>query len=234
MSVDSRLRQASSELDAVVTQTAIPELSTGTKSRPLGRLLVVAAVVAAIAFPLLFVDVQAPSGVLTLERPFAMSATAETKTAEAILEYINELRAENDIAPLAPNDDLHAYADLHSVAMASNGILGHSDISDLLGPFTIIAENIGYGAGTLMVWDLDTGEKVALDPVMVWDLDTGEKVTSLPAEPAWTGILDAHAASPSHYNNMIDTRFTDAGVGVYFDPAGRLWVTVIFATTSLP
>ena len=231
MSVESRLRGATSELEASATQTTVPELSNRSKPRTLPGVLVGASVVAAIAFPLLSVDLPAPSGVLTLERPFAMSATAETKTAEAILEYINELRAENDIASLAPNDDLHAYADLHSVAMASNGILGHSDISDLLGPFTIIAENIGYGAGLLMVWDLETGEKVALDPVMVWDMETGEKVA---AEPVWTGILDAHAASPSHYNNMIDTRFTDAGVGVYFDPAGRLWVTVIFAATSLP
>jgi hypothetical protein len=33
---------------------------------------------------------------------------------------------------------------------------------------------------------------------------------------------------------MIESRFTDAGVGVYLDPDGTLWVTVVFATRSLP
>lgn len=84
MSVESRLRQASSELEAVATQTAIPELANAAKSRPLTGVLVGAAVVAVIAFPLLFLDLRAPSGFVTPEEPLAVSTTAETTIAESL------------------------------------------------------------------------------------------------------------------------------------------------------
>ena len=80
--------------------------------------------------------------------------------------------------------------------MASSG-LAYSDISDLIGPFTLVGENIGYG-------------------------------------PNWTSVLEAHAGSPDHYANMIDSRFTDAGVGVDIDSAGTVWITLVFAAPSLP
>ena len=81
--------------------------------------------------------------------------------------------------------------------MASTGILAHSDISDLLGPFTMVGENVGYGR-------------------------------------SWSSVLKAQAGSLFHYENMIDGRFTVAGVGVYFDPGGTVWITVVFATPTLP
>jgi len=206
MSVESRLRQASSELEVVAARTAIPELSQRTKSRPLTELLICVAFVAALAFPLLFSDLRDSSSVgqclPNAPCPFApmgtgaVSSTIESNTADAILDHINDLREENDISPLAANDDLRTYARLHSVEMASFGLV-HSDISDLIGPFTIVGENIGYG-------------------------------------PNWTSVLEVHAASPVHYANMIDSRFTVAGVGVDIDSAGTVWITVVFAAPSLP
>jgi hypothetical protein len=204
MSVESRLREASSELEVVAAQTAIPELSQRTKLRPLTGLLICVAFVAAVAFPLLFSERRDSSGVgqcrpnatCTFATVGAVSSTIESNTADAILDHINELREENDISRLAANDDLRTYARLHSVEMASSG-LAHSDISDLIGPFTIVGENIGYG-------------------------------------PNWTSVLEAHAASPVHYANMIESRFTVAGVGVDIDSAGTVWITVVFATPSLP
>ncbi len=35
--------------------------------------------------------------------------------------------------------------------------------------------------------------------------------------------------SPGHYNNMVESRFTNVGVGVYVDPSGRLWTAHVFA-----
>ena len=195
MSVESRLRQASSELEEAATHTAIPEFSTGTKPRPLAGVLVSVAVLAAIAFPLLLIDLRAPSGFVTPEVPLPVSSAAEATIAETILDDINEIREDNDIPPLVANLDLQEYAQLHSLAMA-NDTLTHSDISALMGPFTVVGENIGYG-------------------------------------PTWPSILEAQVASSGHYNNMIDTRFTDAGVGAYLDPAGKLWVTVVFGTPTL-
>ena len=210
MSVDSRLGQASAELEAVAAQTAIPELSRRPKSRPLTAVLVGAAVVAAIAFPLLFSELRASDGVVAPAEPGGVSPTAESEMADAILEHINELREDNDLSQLTANDDLQAYANLHSASMASStlwrpgrmeplasGILAHSDISKLIGPFTLVGENIGSG-------------------------------------PTWSSVLEAHAASPGQYDNMINSRFTVAGVGVSFDPEGTVWITIVFATPSLP
>ena len=102
MSVQSRLRQASSELEVVAAQTAIPELSQRTKSRPLPGLLICVAFVAAVAFPLLFSDLGDASSVgqcrpnetctFATIGPGAGSSTIESNTADAILDHINELR----------------------------------------------------------------------------------------------------------------------------------------------
>ena len=35
--------------------------------------------------------------------------------------------------------------------------------------------------------------------------------------------------SPAHHNNMVESRFTNVGVGVYVDPSGRLWTAHVFA-----
>jgi uncharacterized protein YkwD len=41
-------------------------------------------------------------------------------------------------------------------------------------------------------------------------------------------IFDALVASTPHYNNMVDTRFTHLGVGVFIDSSGKLWTTHVF------
>ena len=61
MSVESRIRQASSELEAALSQTAIPRLPDRSKSRILVSVVVGIAVVAGMALPILFLTVKAPS-----------------------------------------------------------------------------------------------------------------------------------------------------------------------------
>lgn len=41
-------------------------------------------------------------------------------------------------------------------------------------------------------------------------------------------IFNALVASPPHYANMVDTRFTHLGVGVFVDSSGKLWTTHVF------
>ncbi|MEX0699806.1 MAG: CAP domain-containing protein, partial [Acidimicrobiia bacterium] len=41
-------------------------------------------------------------------------------------------------------------------------------------------------------------------------------------------IFNALLDSPPHYANMVDTRFTHLGVGVFIDSSGKLWTTHVF------
>ena len=41
-------------------------------------------------------------------------------------------------------------------------------------------------------------------------------------------IYNALSASPPHYDNMVNPRFTHIGVGVFIDSSGKLWTTHVF------
>ncbi len=47
-----------------------------------------------------------------------------------------------------------------------------------------------------------------------------------------SGLFNAFMASPSHKANIVDSRFTRAGVGAYWSASGRLFVTQVFANCS--
>ena len=44
-----------------------------------------------------------------------------------------------------------------------------------------------------------------------------------------SGLFNALVNSPGHYKNMVESRFTALGVGVYVDPSGKIWTTHVFA-----
>ncbi|MGQ0848335.1 MAG: CAP domain-containing protein [Actinomycetota bacterium] len=46
--------------------------------------------------------------------------------------------------------------------------------------------------------------------------------------PSVEAIFDGLVNSSAHYNNMIETRFTSVGVGVFIDASGRLWTAHVF------
>ena len=46
--------------------------------------------------------------------------------------------------------------------------------------------------------------------------------------PSVSAVFNALVASPGHYANMVDTRFTSVGVGAYVDSAGRIWTVHVF------
>ncbi len=84
MSVESRLRAASSELEAAVSQRAVPEFSDSSKSRALAGLVVGVVAVAALVLPFLFLDVRAPIGSPAEDSP-RFTPAGETTTAEGLL-----------------------------------------------------------------------------------------------------------------------------------------------------
>ena len=47
--------------------------------------------------------------------------------------------------------------------------------------------------------------------------------------PSVDSVYAALQASPSHYDNMVEARFTSVGIGVVVDGAGVLWTTHLFA-----
>ncbi len=107
------------------------------------------------------------------------------------LSRINNLRAQEGLAQLSSNSSLNNYARNWSQTMATSGNFQHSNIASLLGPWSIVGENIGKGSSV-------------------------------------NSIFNALVASPGHYNNMVDTRFTHIGVGVFVDSSGKLWTTHVF------
>jgi uncharacterized protein YkwD len=75
--------------------------------------------------------------------------------------------------------------------MAETGDFAHSNIGSLLGEWSIVGENIGYG-------------------------------------PSVQSVFQALVNSSSHYNNMVEPRFTAVGVGVFVDTSGKLWTAHVF------
>jgi uncharacterized protein YkwD len=117
----------------------------------------------------------------------SFSAPAESD----FISKINALRSSVGVAGLASNAELNNYARWWAKQMADSGNFSHSDIGSLLGPWSTVGENIGYG-------------------------------------PSVTSVFNALVASPGHYNNMVDPRFTSVGVGAYVDSTGRIWTAHVF------
>jgi uncharacterized protein YkwD len=95
----------------------------------------------------------------------APTGTSKAQVAAAdIFKRLNDERAARGLAPLAWNTQLASYASAWSADMAVNGFR-HSNISNLLGPFNFVGENIAMGsagvsAGTLhIMWMNSTGHR---------------------------------------------------------------------------
>jgi uncharacterized protein YkwD len=46
--------------------------------------------------------------------------------------------------------------------------------------------------------------------------------------PSVSSVFNALVASPGHYKNMVDARFTAVGVGAFVDATGRIWTAHVF------
>jgi uncharacterized protein YkwD len=114
------------------------------------------------------------------------SATAATLSAResALVEHINEVRAEHRLAPLDVDFRLVRAAREHSRAMLRHGIFAHGDFATRLRTygvrFPILAENLAWGTGSY-------------------------------ASARW--IVGAWLASPGHRANLLHPRFRKIGIG---------------------
>lgn len=94
----------------------------------------------------------APPATTTTTAVPATTTTAATVngnfSAEAESDFIskiNSLRSSVGVAGLSANGDLNNYARWWAKQMAESGNFSHSDIGSLLGPWSVVGENIGYG-----------------------------------------------------------------------------------------
>ena len=114
-----------------------------------------------------------------------------------ILKIINGYRAEKNVAPLKLNEELTVMSCVRSEEIAWSGVQGHTR-PDGRKCFTIFKE-AGYDTGT-------AGENLG------YGFDYPEEVCQ-----AWK-------ESRTHYNNIMNEKFTQVGIGVAADPdkSGKL------------
>jgi hypothetical protein len=143
----------------------------------------------------------------------AVPAAADTSSDEAwFVARINELRAARGLGQLTVDPELTGQARRWAQTMANDDQLKHS--SDM---------SVGISAD----WDL-LGENVGVHEL---------------ARPAnLRELFTAFVSSPSHLDNLVESRFERVGVGVVYDGRGKIWTAHRFmsvtgaapSTTSAP
>ncbi len=145
---------------------------------------------------------------ITILSSLASVAAAQDFDAEgeaAMLERINALRAEQQLAPLARLPELDAVARAHSSEMASRGELAH--VSQRTGTPEDRVRAAGVPASAV-------AENVAMHR---------------DAAQAQQALLD----SPAHRANMLSREATHVGLGVVRTPQG-VYATQVFAGVAVP
>lgn len=140
----------------------------------------------------LFRAVAALVAVVTATLFLATAAGAEPASAEGdFLARINQLRAENGVAPLAHDGQMTDVARRWSGEMARRNELSHNpNLKSEVQNWRIVGENVGVGSNVAM-------------------------------------LQRAFEESPRHRENMLNAKYTHAGIGVV-EANGRMWVTEVF------
>lgn len=81
------------------------------------------------------------------------SVTFSIEAEQFLVAVTNQLRVSEGLGELAVNADFNAYARAWASHMATTGQVQHSQISDLLGPWVIVGENIGNGSNIEQMWE---------------------------------------------------------------------------------
>jgi uncharacterized protein YkwD len=121
---------------------------------------------------------------------------------QAIVDLTNFVRTENQLAPLTENPQLMQAAQLHSQDMASLNDMSH----DLPGvPLATLTERAAYVHYSYRM--------------------LGENIAYNQADPA--SVVASWMNSPPHRENMLNSSFTDIGVGVAWNGRGEPYYTMM-------
>jgi uncharacterized protein YkwD len=114
---------------------------------------------------------------------------------EAILCLINRTRAEHSLEPLKPNGQLEAAAEDHNAEMLQVDYFAHvapdgeTPVDRIKKTGYIASESAGYVIGENLAWG-------------TYSLSTPK------------AIVEAWIASPGHLANILESRYTETGIGV--------------------
>ena len=137
----------------------------------------------------------------------ARGRAADESAAESYL-FNHHNRVRGSRGALQRSSDLDAVARDWADVMASDGSLRHNPhYTTQVKNWSRVAENVGYAG---------PGDKGDVDQAV--------------ALAEW--IADGYMNSKSHYDNIMDTHFTQVGVGVSVAKDGTVWNTVLFRTPS--
>ena len=129
--------------------------------------------------------------------------------ADAMLLMVNDSRAEHDLPPLAPADDVADVAAAWSAAMADAGELEHNpDFPEQICCWRQVTENVAWS-----------------EPPR----------TRLGGDPVATTVAELHEAlldSPGHRVNILDPQATEVGIGVHVERDGNVWITQNFRASA--
>ena len=126
---------------------------------------------------------------------------------QAIVDAVNQVRAQNGLAPLQVNGQLVQMAHLQANNMATYNTMSHTIAAAPQPGLTDRASYIGYNYSWL-------GENIAFNYS-----DTGS-------------VMNAWMNSPGHRANILDANYTQIGVGISFDSTGRPYFSQVFGKPS--
>ena len=158
---------------------------------------------------LMFVSNNASLNAADASSNFSSSAgiqvSLDPNPEQAILVAVNRLRAEKGLSELKLSEAARETAREQSTAMAQHGYLAHRDF-------------LGR----------DLKERLTSNPSLHFRA-AGENIARNKgfSNPA-TRAVDGWVNSPGHLANMLDTRFTETGVGIAVDSEGTFYFTQIF------
>ena len=125
--------------------------------------------------------------------------------AALMLELVNQARAEHDLAPLSPAEDVAAVAEAWSERMAEEVGLEHNPrYAEELCCWTIATENVAFS-----------------EPHRFWR--PGDPVDRITGE-----LHERLLASPGHRLNLLDPQVDQIGIAVHVDDDGSVWITQNF------
>jgi uncharacterized protein YkwD len=158
---------------------------------------------------LMFVSRNASLNAADASSNFSSSAgiqvSPDPNPEQAILVAVNRLRAEKGLSELKFSEPARQTAREQSTAMAQHRYLAHRDF-------------LGR----------DLKERLTSNPSLHFRA-AGENIARNKgfSNPA-TQAVDGWVNSPGHLANMLDTRFTETGVGIAVDSEGTFYFTQIF------
>jgi uncharacterized protein YkwD len=150
---------------------------------------------------LVFVDEAPYASFQSAEVPGEHAGGSQGTAALALFAMLNASRRAEGLRPLTYDAALASGAASHAEAMRQSGRVAH---------------DLGRGTTTERVQALGFETEVL-----------GENVVRAPT------VVRAHRtlwASPSHRSNMLNPRFTHAGIGMAEGPNGQLWMSQLFAS----